>query len=185
MRKVIRKVFWAWDFDKEEAWLNEMASRGLALVAVDFCKYEFEECAPNEYGIQLELLDNIVSSEESRNYISFVEETGAECVGTWIRWVYFRKKKDGGEFKLFSDKDSLIAHLQRIIIFIAVLGIANLPIGLLNVMLGINTLIEENVVVPNIYLGIFNLVIGIAALAGVSRLTRKKKKLEAERQISE
>ena len=106
-------------------------------------------------------------------------------MGTWIRWVYFRKKKDGGEFKLFSDKDSLIAHLQSIIIFIAVLGIANLPIGLLNVMLGINTMLEENFVVPNIYLGIFNLVIGIAALAGVSRLTRKKKKLEAERQISE
>ncbi len=26
MRKTIRKWFWAWDTDKEEKWLNEMAA---------------------------------------------------------------------------------------------------------------------------------------------------------------
>lgn len=42
MRQTIRKLFWVWDFDKEEKWLNEMAAKGLSLVAVGFCKYEFE-----------------------------------------------------------------------------------------------------------------------------------------------
>ena len=42
MRKTIRKWFWAWDFEKEEKWLNEMAAKGLALVGVGFCKYEFD-----------------------------------------------------------------------------------------------------------------------------------------------
>ena len=32
MRKVIRKWFWAWNFEKEEEWLNEMSAKGLALV---------------------------------------------------------------------------------------------------------------------------------------------------------
>ena len=30
------KYFWAWEFDKEERWLNEMASNGWALVQVGF-----------------------------------------------------------------------------------------------------------------------------------------------------
>ncbi|MBQ2899558.1 MAG: DUF2812 domain-containing protein, partial [Oscillospiraceae bacterium] len=32
MKKVIKKMFWAWDFEKEEKWLNEMSAKGLALV---------------------------------------------------------------------------------------------------------------------------------------------------------
>ena len=34
MRQVIHKVFWAWESEKEQAWLNDMAAKGLALVAV-------------------------------------------------------------------------------------------------------------------------------------------------------
>ena len=41
MRQTIHKLFWAWEFDKEEKWLNEMAARGLCLVSIGFCKYEF------------------------------------------------------------------------------------------------------------------------------------------------
>ena len=52
MRTIIRKWFWAWDFDKEEAWLNEMASEGLALVSVGWCRYEFEPCEPGEYIVR-------------------------------------------------------------------------------------------------------------------------------------
>ena len=44
MRRTIRKWFWVWNFDKEEQWLNEMAAKGLCLVSVGFCKYEFEDC---------------------------------------------------------------------------------------------------------------------------------------------
>ena len=57
-RKMVRKWFWAWEFDKEEQWLNDMAAQGLALVDVGFCRYEFEECPPGEYQIRLELLEN-------------------------------------------------------------------------------------------------------------------------------
>ena len=30
-RKTIHRVFWEWDFEKEERWLNEMAMNGWAL----------------------------------------------------------------------------------------------------------------------------------------------------------
>ena len=32
MRQVIRKWFWAWEFDKEEQWLNDMAAKGKAII---------------------------------------------------------------------------------------------------------------------------------------------------------
>lgn len=50
--KKIHKLFWVWQFDNEENWLNEMAAKGLALVGVGFCRYEFEECTPGEYNVR-------------------------------------------------------------------------------------------------------------------------------------
>ena len=32
MKRVMHRLFWAWDFDREEDWLNAWAARGLALV---------------------------------------------------------------------------------------------------------------------------------------------------------
>ena len=180
MRKVIRKLFWAWDYDKEEAWLNEMAAKGLALISTGFCKYEFEECTPGEYGIQLEMLDCNAKSESGRQYISFVEETGAEHVGSWLSWVYFRKKLAyGEEFRLFSDKDSLIRHLKKIIAFLLFLGIFNLWVGVFNVIIGaLNG-------TANFPLGSINIVLGAMAIGGAVKLKKKKSALENERMISE
>ena len=48
MRQTIHKLFWVWDFDKEEKWLNEMAAKGLSLVSVGFCKYEFSDRVPGD-----------------------------------------------------------------------------------------------------------------------------------------
>ena len=58
MRQVIRKWFWAWEFDKEEQWLNDMAAQGKALVSARYATYEFEDSQPEEYAIRLEMLRN-------------------------------------------------------------------------------------------------------------------------------
>ena len=34
MRKIVKKWFWVWEFDKEEQWLNEMAAKGVAVIMV-------------------------------------------------------------------------------------------------------------------------------------------------------
>lgn len=76
MRKSIHKLFWVWDFDKEEKWLNEMAAKGLCLISVGFCKYEFEDCRPGEYSVRTERLEHHPDHPESVRYMSFLEETG-------------------------------------------------------------------------------------------------------------
>ena len=79
--KTVRKLFWAWDFDREEDWLGDMAAQGWALVSVGFCRYNFEPCRPGEYGYHLELLEDRPDSPPSQEYLNFLAETGVDCVG--------------------------------------------------------------------------------------------------------
>lgn len=170
-RRVIRKWFWAWDFDQEEKWLNDMAQRGWALDEVGCCKYSFTECKPGEYTVRLEMLENAPCSEAGQDYIDFVESTGAEQVGRWMKWVYFRRKTEDGEFDLFSDIDSRIRHLDRIIKLIGVIGLANLAIGFSNLHLQ--------------GLGIINLAAAALLGYGCYRLNQKKTRLKDERMLHE
>ncbi|WP_169797606.1 DUF2812 domain-containing protein [Neobacillus fumarioli] len=45
-----------------------------------------------DYIYRLELLKHPLKHPDSKDYISFMEEMGAELVATYHRWVYFRKK---------------------------------------------------------------------------------------------
>lgn len=179
MRKVIRKWFWIWDFDKEEKWLNEMAARGLALCAVGYCRYEFEECRPGEYGVRLELLKNKPSHPESEQYIRFIEDTGAEQVGSYLSWVYFRKKTAEGAFDLHSDLDSRIRHLTGIQNLVLALALINLIPGIYNAWLWIcwNSPVSS--------VGLLNFAVMFLGLFGWFRLNRKRQRLLKERQIFE
>jgi Protein of unknown function (DUF2812). len=114
MRFTVHRLFFAWDFDKEEKWLNEMAARGMNLQGVGFCRYVFEEGMPGEYQYHIEWLKNGPSHPESISYIRFLEEAGVEHIGSFKRWAYFRKKRADGAFDLYCDLDLLIDHFRRI-----------------------------------------------------------------------
>ena len=179
MRKIVHKLFWVWEFEKEEKWLNEMSAKGLCLIAVGFCRYEFEECEPGGYNIRLELLDNLPRSVEGESYLSFVEETGAECVGSYLRWVYFRKKTTDGTFDLFSDNTSRIKYLNRIMNFVLILAALNFFAGCYNlwVFFAYNFSI-------NLY-GTVNLVLTLLCIHGWFKLYLMRNKLKKEKQVFE
>ncbi len=181
MRRTVHKAFLVWNFDKEEKWLNEMAAKGLCLVSVGFCKYEFEDCEPGEYKICLQLLENLPNDPESRKYVEFLESTGAEHVGSYMRWVYFRKKTASGEFELFSDNASRVKYLSTVINFIAALTIANLLAGISNVLL-IGMGME---VTPINYLGFLNIALAVWGAIGNMRLIKKRKKMKQDSQLYE
>ncbi|MBR3359083.1 MAG: DUF2812 domain-containing protein [Solobacterium sp.] len=126
-RKTLYKWFFVWDFDKEEAWLNEMALNGWVLVDVGLCRYTFERCEPGEYIIRLEMHGS------DPDYVSFMEETGANYIGRCVQWIYFSRRSEYGEFNIFSDIDSKISHLQGIARMLMIIGAMNLLIGMVNV----------------------------------------------------
>lgn len=128
MKQVIWKLYT--DFEREENWLNEMSQKGLQLVSYTPGRYVFEEGAPGEYIYRIELLDQLPSHHESRAYIRFMEEAGAEYVDSILRWVYFRKRAADGPFELYTDRDSLITHRKRIMALYGVLGSVNVVTGI-------------------------------------------------------
>ena len=72
-KKTVFKLFFVWDFEKEERWLNEMAQEGWVLDNTGFSFYTFVRCEPGEYIIRLEM-------NPSSDYRAFVKELGAESV---------------------------------------------------------------------------------------------------------
>ncbi|MCL2148843.1 MAG: DUF2812 domain-containing protein [Methanomassiliicoccaceae archaeon] len=118
--------------EKEEAWLNGMSAKGLALTGFFFGRYTFEDSEPGGYVYRIELLDKSPSGPEGQRYLRFMEENGVECVSSWFRWAYFRKRAGGGGFDIYSDPGSQLAHYRRIstlwlvIVSVAVLNMANM-----------------------------------------------------------
>ncbi len=165
-RKTIWKLFWVWNFEKEEEWLNEMAMNGWALVSVGFLNYTFERCEPGEYIIRLEMHGSDPS------YISFMEETGAEYIGRVVKWIYFRRKSEYGAFDIFSDIDSKISHLSNIHRMIFLIGIGNILIGIGN---SLNS--------PR--LGWINLLLASVLMYGGGVIRGKISYLEKERDLRE
>ncbi|MBR2483282.1 MAG: DUF2812 domain-containing protein [Oscillospiraceae bacterium] len=123
MRQTIRKTFFIWNFREEEQWINEMSEQGLHLVDAGRFRYVFEEGEPGAYRYRLELMEHLPTHPESCKYIEFMEETGAEYMDHVDRWVYFRKKAAEGEFDLYSDINSRISHVQRILTLICILAV--------------------------------------------------------------
>ena len=166
-RKTVWKLFFVWEFDKEENWLNEMAASGWALCGVGFCRYEFERCEEDAYIIRLEMR----SAEEE--YIRFMEDTGAEYIGRCFRWLFFRRDASLGPFDLFSDIDSKLDHLQRISRLLLAIAVINLAIGILNSLSSHGSA------------GWLNLLAASVLTYGLGRIHGKMEYLEKERVLRE
>lgn len=166
-KKTIYKWLWAWDFEKEEKWLNTMAMEGWTLCEVGFCKYVFEKTEPGEYIIRLEM------HQKDRDYEQFMNELGAEIVGRITVWAYYRRKASEGSFDLFSDIDSRIEHLNRIAGMMLAVTLLNLGIGMVNVFN------------PAISIGWINLLCATLLTYGLGRIHGKKESLEKERDLRE
>ena len=180
MRQVIRKWFWAWEFDKEEQWLEDMAAQGKALISARYATYEFEDSTPGEYAVRLEMLEPAPDSPEGRQYIEFVESTGAEYIGKVMKWVYFRKKTADGPFELHGDNATRIKHLGSIIRLLKPLMALNVGMGVYNLCIGIGLNSVVNVVCAGA-----SAAVAVLLYRGMVKLNEKKKQLEKEAQLFE
>ena len=118
------------------------------------------------FAVRLEMHPN------DPDYLQLMQDTGAEYVGRVFQWVYFRKKVADGAFDLFSDLDSRIAHLDRIASSLAIIGAANLVIGLTNTF-------------SSPHLGWINLLCANVLMYGLGRIHGKRETLKAKRRLTE
>lgn len=113
------KWFWAWQDDKEEAWLGEMSRQGLHLLhAGVFGQYSFEQGAPREFAYRL---DFVLNAKKNEGYYQLFRDAGWEHVGELGGWQYWRKEiLDGNVPEIFTDNASKIQKYQRLIGFLVI-----------------------------------------------------------------
>jgi len=105
-----------YNVEKTELWLNELAENGLICVGADtlMSRYTFEQGEPGEYAYRLVFFDKCFGHSKSIRYLSFLRESGIECVGHYCQYVLLRKKVADGEFNLFTDRESQIKYYERL-----------------------------------------------------------------------
>ena len=179
MKHIIRKAYW--DYEKEEKWLNSLSAKGLAMTDYSWCRYVFEETLPGEYIYRIELLEKPASHPESRQYIAFIEDTGAEFVASYMRWAYLRKKAEDGPFELFTDIDSRLIHSRRIRALWSALAASQLAAMVANFVIGFVPPVSElNLILAAAISPFFILSAYLAA-----DQSRRVKELKRRRKITE
>ena len=122
------------------------------------------------------MLDTALKDNDRQEYIELVEETGAQKIASLGNWIYFRKKTELGDFNLFSDIDSVIKHLDRILILITI-SIGGMFIPCMNLLVINKKTINFFIIVLLIFGGLL--------IFGLYKILNKRKKLEKERQLHE
>ena len=99
------------DYEKEEAFLNEMARAGWNLTAVGFCRYIFRRGNEGEYIYKLDMVERTESDEVKESYFNFLTECDIRIVGEFKDWLYLQKKAADGPFDM---KDDTYAKLRTV-----------------------------------------------------------------------
>jgi len=124
--------FWAWDDEKEEFWLRQMALAGFHLVSPNpFGVYTF---SPGEKQDVAYRLDYATSKYNTAEYYQLFQDAGWEHVGQMGGWQYWRKPVSSGQEapEIFTDNESKIQKYRRVLgVMIIVLPL--LTIGLINI----------------------------------------------------
>ena len=185
MRKTVKKFFGLWDLDKEEKWLNEMASQGWYLVSVKRWHYEFEQAAPGMYNIRLEFMKKGPVHKENQRYISFLQETGAIYIGGVGYIAYFAGPTDSN-FELFSDNTSRIKYYSRIIKEMGFWGVFSWLNVLKNIIFFLLNLSSFQLYdIHYIVIGIIWLLLAIFYTRALANNIRKRKTLKKQQNIFE
>ncbi|HAX69361.1 MAG TPA: hypothetical protein DCY14_07145 [Anaerolineae bacterium] len=111
--------FWAWDDDKEEAWLRKMAQKGWHFKLVKLPGYySFEQGEPRNDFYRL---DFFIDSKAKADYVQLFLDAGWEYLGEMGSWQYFRKTALENEtLEIYSDNESKSKKYQRILFFLVV-----------------------------------------------------------------
>ncbi|MBN2147248.1 MAG: DUF2812 domain-containing protein [Anaerolineales bacterium] len=111
--------FWAWEDEKEEAWLRQMAQSGWhfkSVTAPGF--YTLEQGAPRD---DVYRLDFFTQAKDKANYLQIFHDAGWEYLGENGSWQYFRKTSINGEApEIYSDNASKAQKYSRMMLLLTV-----------------------------------------------------------------
>ena len=163
--------FWAWEDEKEEAYLREMALGGWHFKSVTFPGYyTFEKGEARNDFYRLDFLSNY---KDKDNYLQLFADAGWSHVGEYGSWQYFRKTAIGEETpEIFTDNDSKVKKYGRVIMFLIIF----MPIYIV-LLTRVNEASSTFYKIITLVLFLFLLLYSYAILMLIRRISQLKKKL--------
>ncbi|WP_442598394.1 DUF2812 domain-containing protein [Neobacillus sp. D3-1R] len=152
--KKVWKIFFAWQDNKEEEWLQEMTQKGWALKKSRFV-YTFEKIEPSNYVYKLDY--KTTSNKDLEEYKAIFEDAGWEHVTQFGSWHYFRTKASNAETPdIYSDNESKIQKYKGLM--------HSLLVGLLAMLvLSLNFFFNQTgdytILIKGFYIGILALLV--------------------------
>ncbi|MGN7298583.1 DUF2812 domain-containing protein [Ferdinandcohnia sp. SAFN-114] len=124
----MRKLKLFLNFEKEETWLSEMATKGYEFVGKSFT-YQFRPTEPENVNIRIDYR-KFKSKEDFIDYITLFEDCGWKHIaGTKSSGTqYFKKVSESADVDIFSDSDSRAFRYKRLSKMYLSLAICYLPI---------------------------------------------------------
>lgn len=174
------------DYEKEEAFLNEMARAGWNLTAVGFCRYIFRRGNEGEYIYKLDLVERTESDEVKESYFNFLTDCGIRVVGEFKDWIYLQKRASEGPFDMKNDKYTRLRQVNKVYSFSlrTLCNLLRIFAGIMLVLSLLLVLMSDNVRVTELCNGVM-LGVGVSSLIAlaiiwvpiVNKLRRKVNKL--------
>lgn len=189
MRTVIHKLFWMWQLDEEENWINEMSQHGYSLEHAGRITFEFDETEAGKYTYRTLFLKGSGSSSENIKYFRFLEDMGIRVVcyinypGTCIVYTRALSEDYPEGIDLFSDIDSKIRSIKVYVGYMIFVMAFTLFASLLNLGVVLGNL--QHIMWVNILCAIVTFVLFVCATVSTVRMLIEISKLKKERVIHE
>jgi len=165
------KWFWAWEDEKEEAWLTQMSKNGHHLKSIGFPGvYTFDNGASRNYVYRLDFNADRKGYQE---YLQLFQDAGWEHVDEYGSWQYFRTEADAGEKpEIFTDNESKGKKYGHILLYLIIF----MPIYIL-LLTRVNEASSTYYKIITFVLFLFFLLYTYAMIMLIRRITQLKKKL--------
>lgn len=184
MIRTLHKLYFIWQLDKEEEWINNMAAHGYAMKARSkLGRYDFEETDAGKYVYKALFLQGSFGNKKNSDYFRFLEEMGIEVVCHSVypgmALVYTRgKAEDFPEgIELYSDIESKINCLRAMALYLLFVVILCAFVCAGNIFLYFRQNTIHNLIIGSLMLFPFTagLISMIIRFAQVNKLKKERK----------
>lgn len=170
-KKKMKKFRIFYDKDAENEWLNKLDEQGLQLKSFKAGMYEFEQGEAGQYYYLVELIDRVNFDMDA--YAKALKKAQIDVLAHFGNYVYLRKPRENGPFKVTTPVEDQIAQYNRIgLVFIAMMFVEFVA-GLAEFIGGILT----KQPLP-FCIGAVLIVVGICFLRIVIKIGKKVNKLD-------
>lgn len=156
------------DYEKEEAFLNEMARAGWNLTAVGFCRYIFRRGTEGEYIYKLDMVERTESDEVKESYFNFLTDCGIRIVGEFKDWIYLQKRASDGPFDMKNDTYAKLRQVNKVYSFSlrTVSNLLRIFAAIMLVLILLQVFLSDNVWVTEFCSGVM-LGVGVGSLVAL------------------